>query len=154
MLIDSFLELSLGKSARAAKTFRADEDFLEDHFPGFPVVPGVLITEAMGQTAGWLVAATLEFRRWPFLSMVERAKFRRFLKPEVEVLLDAEIVEVRGDDYVVKTGAEAGGERIAEARLVLHAFTSMPGDGAIGKAAFDAWARETYSRLAPAVTHA
>lgn len=144
VLIDRFVAIEPGKRAVALKRFGRDEDVLADHFPGLPIVPGTLLTEAMGQTAGWLLAATLGFSRWPLLTMVERAKFRRLVEPEQEITLEAELEPLRGDDYVARTSARVNGERVAEARLVFHGFNPELGER---REAFDRWCRETFASL-------
>jgi 3-hydroxyacyl-[acyl-carrier-protein] dehydratase len=106
----------------------------DDHFPGLPVVPGVLLTEAMGQTAGWALATTLGPDLFPLLMMVERAKFRRFVRPGEEIRLEADLEEARGSVWAARTRAWVSGERVAEARLVFHAVPRPS-----GSAAFDEW---------------
>ena len=136
------MELEPGKRAVARKTFHPDDDVFADHFPGFPVVPGVLITEAMGQTAGWLLLATLGFARFPLLTLIDSAKFRRHAHPGDELELTATVRSIRTDDFQVGVDAHVQGERIADARLWFHAF-EMPviGDGA---RSFERWARRTF----------
>src|SRR5206468_7311420 len=116
VLIDRLLELEPWKRAVATRTFSAEEEIFEDHFPGFPVVPGVLLTEAMGQTGGWLLSATLGFARWPLLTLVERATFRRFVRPGEELRLEAAVKTRREEDFEVRAEARVNGERVADAR--------------------------------------
>lgn len=134
VLVDRFLSVEPGRCAVATKTFRAEDPVFADHFPGLPVVPGTLLTEAMGQTAGWALALTLAPERFPLLLMLERAKFRRFVKPGEEVRLEAEVDEGRGDAWTARGRASVAGERTAEARFVFHAVPSPR-----GSAAFEAW---------------
>ena len=82
VLIDRILELEPGRRAVATVRFDAAHDVFADHFPGMPIVPGVLVTEAMGQTGGWLLAATHGFESWPLLVMISNAKFRRLVRPD------------------------------------------------------------------------
>ena len=71
----------------AARVVRADcvvpdeSPIFEGHFPGYPLLPGVLMIETMAQTGGWLVLATLRFSRMPFLAQVKEAKLRAFVSP-------------------------------------------------------------------------
>lgn len=134
VLVDRFLSVEPGRSATALKTFSPEDPVFADHFPGLPVVPGVLLTEAMGQAAGWALAAGLAPDRFPVLLMIEQAKFRRLVKPGEEIRLEAEIEPARGDTCSARTRARVAGDRVAEARLVFHVLPvpeSTP--------AFEAW---------------
>ncbi|MBK9376044.1 MAG: beta-hydroxyacyl-ACP dehydratase [Holophagales bacterium] len=134
VLVDRFLSVEPGRGATALKTFRPEDPVFADHFPGLPVVPGVLLTEAMGQTAGWALATRLGPDLFPLLMMVERAKFRRFVRPGEEIRLEADLEEARGSVWAARTRAWVGAERVAEARLVFHAVPRPS-----GSAAFDDW---------------
>jgi len=105
----------------------------------------VLLTEAISQTAGWLIAATVGFERWPLLAMVEHAKFRRLVGPDEELRLVAEIRSARPDQFVVDGEARSDASRVASARLVFHLF-----DFALSGAQedqFAEWARRTFAEL-------
>lgn len=134
VLVDRFLSVEPGRGATALKTFHPEDPVFADHFPGLPVVPGVLLTEAMGQTAGWALATRLGPGLFPLLMMIERAKFRRFVRPGEEIRLEAELEEARGSVWAARTRASVGGERVAEARLVFHAVPRPS-----GSAGFDDW---------------
>jgi 3-hydroxyacyl-[acyl-carrier-protein] dehydratase len=140
VLVDRFLSVEPGRGATASKTFRADDPVFADHFPGFPVVPGVLLTEAMGQAAGWALAADLGPERFPLLLLVEKAKFRRFVRPGEEILLEAELSSPRSGVWPARTRAFVGGQRAAEARLVFHAVPRPA-----GSPEFDAWTSRVLS---------
>ncbi len=120
VLIDRFVDVEPGRRASAVKTFDPEDPVFLDHFPGAPIVPGVLLTEAMGQTGGWLLAATAPEGRWPLLTMIEEAKFRRPVKPGEELRLDAEIRQTRGDLVRVRTSAAVDGRKVADALLLFH----------------------------------
>ena len=81
-LLDEITELTLGRSITATRRLDPDEDYLKDHFPKFPVMPGVLMLEAMFQASGWLVRATDEFEH-PFvlLQQARSVKYANFLAP-------------------------------------------------------------------------
>jgi len=151
VLIDRFVEIVPGVSAVAVKTFRADEDFFADHFPGFAVVPGAMVAEAMCQAAGWLIAYSRGFRDWPLLNMMDHVKLRRFVRAEEEMRITARIRSERERDVEAGAEAEVAGKRVAGGRFLFHAFSS----GTIGEgndaARFRSWtgavSRELFAGL-------
>lgn len=145
ILIDRLIELEPGKRAVATKTFTPEEEFLTDHFPGFPVVPGVLLTEAMVQTGGWLILSTLNFSRWPFLYMIDKAKFRKFVKPGQNLRIEANLLSLREADFVVQSEVLVAERPVAQARIFYHSRTepsALP-----DPRQFETWARRTFQRL-------
>ena len=145
VLIDRLLELEPGKRAVARKTFPPTLDVLADHFPGHPLIPGVLITEAMAQTAGWLLAATLGFDRWPLLCMIHNTKFRRPVEPGEELRLTAEIRSMHAEDYAVDIEVRVADTLVAGGRLMFHAF-----DFALAtedRSSFEQWSHQVFSDL-------
>ena len=145
VLIDKLIELEVGRRAVARMTFLQDEDVFLDHFPGFAVVPGSLITEAMGQAAGWLLASTLEFTSWPLLTMIDHAKFRRLVVPGDELRITVDLRSARDRDFEVAASASVGDARVADARLLFHAFDFRLPDG--DRHRFMAWGREVFRQL-------
>jgi 3-hydroxyacyl-[acyl-carrier-protein] dehydratase len=92
-LIDRITELKLAdRSIRTEATVPTSSTIFEGHFPGYPLMPGVLLIEAMAQTAGWLVIAATRFTRMPFLAAVKQAKLRTFVNPGETLSLSAELV--------------------------------------------------------------
>ena len=146
VLVDRLEVIEPGRRAVGEKVFRASEEFFSDHFPGHPIVPGVLVTEAMGQVGGWLLAAGSGFTRWPLLSLVDRAAFHRPVRPDEPIRLEAEVRAVRGDDAEVRTVARVGDEKVAEARLLFHLLD--PSTQPLARAAeFRRWTDETFRKL-------
>jgi 3-hydroxyacyl-[acyl-carrier-protein] dehydratase len=91
ILIDEIIDLVPGSTIHGVKTLRADEDVFRDHFPGFAVVPGVLLTEMMAQTAGkCLDAGDLE-RGKAMLVQIRNASFRSWVRPDERADIHAEI---------------------------------------------------------------
>jgi 3-hydroxyacyl-[acyl-carrier-protein] dehydratase len=89
----------------------------EGHFPGYPILPGVLIIETMAQTGGWLVLATLGCTRMPFLMQVEKAKMRSFVSPGQALEAEAHLLHDGSGYAVVKAFVTAGGKKVAEADI-------------------------------------
>jgi 3-hydroxyacyl-[acyl-carrier-protein] dehydratase len=120
--LDRIDELVPGERARGRKGVAGSEDYFADHFPGFPVLPGVLQVEAMAQLAGKLIEITVfgTERRWvwPILSIVRKAKFRRFVRPGDPLELFVEIKEMRDESAVCKAWTQVGDDRMADAELV------------------------------------
>ena len=89
----------------------------EGHFPGYPILPGVLMIETMAQTGGWLILATQSCAKMPFLMQVEKAKMRSFVAPG-QTLEAAAMLTHEGSGYaVVKASIMAGGKKVAEAEI-------------------------------------
>jgi 3-hydroxyacyl-[acyl-carrier-protein] dehydratase len=145
VLIDRLLELEAGRRIVACKTFAAEEEFLKDHFPGFPVIPGALLTEVMVQTGGWLILRTLDFARWPFLCMIEKAKFRRFVKPGENLVIEANLCSTQGDNFEVQAVARVSQNQVAQSRIVYHAPAGLASTDV--QLQLETWARETFASL-------
>ena len=141
VLIDRLVSLDRARHARAVVAFDPALPIFADHFPGRPIVPGTLLTEAMAQTAGWLIAASIDFAGWPLLVTIDRARFHRPVAPGVELMIDATIRSAREDAWEVVARTGDGSATAAEARLLFHRF-----DVAGGSAAAD-WTRATFARL-------
>jgi 3-hydroxyacyl-[acyl-carrier-protein] dehydratase len=102
---------------RAESTVPDESPVFEGHFPGHPLLPGVLMIETMAQTGGWLVLATLRFARMPFLAQVKEAKFRGFVTPGQKLEVEARLVQ-DGSGYAVVTGRiDQAGRKVAEAEI-------------------------------------
>src|SRR5471032_997819 len=79
-LIDRILALDMAeKTIIVEAQVPEHHTIFEGHFPGFPIMPGVLLTEAMAQSSGWLLLGIMKFERMPFLAMVKEAKMRGFV---------------------------------------------------------------------------
>ena len=120
-LIDRIVDLRLAdRKIRCEATVPATSTIFEGHFPGYPLMPGVLLIETMAQTAGWLVVALNRFERMPFLAQVKEAKLRTFVTPRQLLAIDAD-VEHEGSGYVVaKTAITIGGKPICDAMLTFR----------------------------------
>jgi 3-hydroxyacyl-[acyl-carrier-protein] dehydratase len=81
-LIDRIVDLDLGnRTIRTQASVPTASTIFEGHFPGFPLMPGVLLLESMAQASGWLIIGVTGFSRMPFLAAFNQAKLRAFVKP-------------------------------------------------------------------------
>src|SRR5262249_31944120 len=81
-LIDRIVDLNLEARTITVEAHVPEKHTIfEGHFPGFPIMPGVLLTEAMAQSCGWLILGVLKFERMPFLAIVKEAKMRGSVSP-------------------------------------------------------------------------
>jgi 3-hydroxyacyl-[acyl-carrier-protein] dehydratase len=106
-----------------ARTIRTDcrvpdqSPVFEGHFPGYPLLPGVLMIETMAQTGGWLVMAVLNFTRMAFLTQVREAKMRSFVVPGQRLEASANLIH-DGSGYAVVGGTiTSEGKKVAEAEI-------------------------------------
>lgn len=100
-LIDRIVDLNLGaKTITVEAQVPEHNTIFEGHFPGYPIMPGVLLIELMAQTSGWLLTALLKFERMPFLAAVKEAKMRGFVAPGELLTIDASMV-YEGSGYAI-----------------------------------------------------
>jgi 3-hydroxyacyl-[acyl-carrier-protein] dehydratase len=100
-LIDRIVDLDIAKQTIVVEAqVPQQHTIFEGHFPGFPIMPGVLLTEAMAQSSGWLLLGVLKFERMPFLAIVKEAKMRGFVSPGQVLTIEAK-VEHEGSGFAV-----------------------------------------------------
>lgn len=122
-LIDQILALEPGKSIQAVKHLRAEEDYLKDHFPLFPVMPGVLMLEAMYQTAAWLVRRSENFAHSAVLLKEARnIKYSDFVEPGHSLVVTAEILKQDAATTTLKAQATVDDRVAVSGRLILERF--------------------------------
>ena len=126
-LLDRVLAIDPGKSITAIKTLTLSEEYLADHFPRFPVMPGVLMLEAMAQAAAWTVRIAEDFAHSIIvLRAAKNVKYGDFVEPGRVLTVTAEVLSQDETTTKVKasgTVSSAGGERTSlTARLVLERY--------------------------------
>jgi 3-hydroxyacyl-[acyl-carrier-protein] dehydratase len=123
LLLDKVRSIVPGKSAEGVKCWSLDNEIFDDHFPGFPTTPGVLLTESMAQLAGILVEESFykEYGRkekgHPVLSIIQKAKFKHFVQPGDQCILQAELISIDKDRGAAATKTFVDGKLVCEATL-------------------------------------
>jgi 3-hydroxyacyl-[acyl-carrier-protein] dehydratase len=120
-MIDRVVDLDqAGRKIVIESRVPSESTIFEGHFPGYPLMPGVLLTETMAQASGWLLLGLNGLSRMPFLAGVKEAKFRTFVQPG-EVLTITAALEHEGSGYTVtKASIEVNGKRVCDAMLTFR----------------------------------
>lgn len=119
LLVDRVLESDPDDKIVAIKNVTANEHFFEGHFPGHPIMPGVLIIEAMAQVAGIGLLQTVEEPedKLPYFGKVDEARFRNPVRPGDQLRIEVEILKLRGRMGKVGATAYVDGEVVTEGKL-------------------------------------
>jgi len=127
--LDQILELQPGKRIVAVKRLDPHEEYLKDHFPRFPVMPGVLMLEAMFQAGAWLVYASTEFEKaMVVLKEARNIKFADFVEPGEVLKVTAEMVGQDGPVVKLKAQGLVGDSVAVSGRLVLERMNQGDSD--------------------------
>src|SRR5713226_7920412 len=111
-LIDRIADLNVSKRTITVEAQVPQHNTIfEGHFPGYPLMPGVLLIEAMAQTSGWLLIGLMKFERMPFLAMVKEAKMRGFVSPGQVLTINAK-VEHEGSGFAVTSAKGSVGKEL------------------------------------------
>ena len=124
LFVDRILRLEPGRTIEAERVFPGDLDFFRDHFPGFPVVPGVLLTEMMGQAAAMCLNAENpeKGRGRAILAQIRSASFRDWVRPDELISIKAEIRTSRPELATAVCSAEVRGSKVSTGRPAVHFF--------------------------------
>lgn len=118
LLIDTIEELEPGERALGKKCVSVNEPFFQGHFPGNPVMPGVLIMEALAQVGAVAILSKPEFQgHTAYFAGIDKARFRQKVMPGDVLMLEIAIVKAKGPIGVGKAVATVNGKKVAEAEL-------------------------------------
>jgi len=119
LLIDRILELDPGKRARGLKNVTINEPFFNGHFPGHPIMPGVLLVEAMAQVGGVLAFKSADVtNKVVYFMGIDKARFRKPVLPGDAVEFELNVTRSRGTIWAFKGEAFVAGSLVAEAELL------------------------------------
>jgi 3-hydroxyacyl-[acyl-carrier-protein] dehydratase len=119
LMVDRIVDYEPGKRVVGVKNVTLNEPFFAGHFPGAPVMPGVLIVEAMAQTAGVMMLASLPDRetKLVFFTGIDGAKFRRPVVPGDQLRLELTVLKLRPRYIKLRGEAYVDGQLVAEAEI-------------------------------------
>jgi beta-hydroxyacyl-ACP dehydratase FabZ len=120
LLVDRIVEMEPGKRIVAYKNVTMNEPFFQGHFPGAPIMPGVLIIEAMAQAGAVLLLHDMEDResKLVFFTGIDHARFRRTVVPGDQIRFTLEVLKLRSRTCKLKGRAEVDGQLAAEAEIL------------------------------------
>lgn len=119
LLVDKVEEMIQGKSIKAYKNVSINEPFFQGHFPGKPVMPGVLILEALAQAGALVVLSMDEYKgKIPLFAGAEKVKWRQVVTPGDKLELNVEMIRLRGKMGIGKAIASVNGKKACEAEIM------------------------------------
>jgi beta-hydroxyacyl-ACP dehydratase FabZ len=123
LLVDRIIEIDLGKRIVGIKNVSVNEPFFQGHFPGYPVMPGVLIIEAMAQVGGVLAFKSVEEKmdisgKLVYFAGIDKAKFRKPVFPGDQIRFELEVIHVKEPYWKLKGLALVDGKKVCEAELM------------------------------------
>lgn len=132
VLIDRILEVEPGRKLVAIKNLSLAEEYLADHFPGFPVMPGVLMLEALSQAGSWLIRETEDFAHSVIvLKQAKTIKYGSFVEPGRQLRLEVEVVTHGESDTVLKGKGVIEGQVMVQGRFTLTRYNLGDRDAAL-----------------------
>src|SRR4051812_29898247 len=122
-LVDRILDVEPGKRIRLAKNLTLAEEYLADHFPTFPVMPGVLMLQTLVEAGAWLLRITDDFRHSVIvLREARNVKYGTFMQPGKTLIVTAELTESGPDAVVFKGKGESDGNSTVSAKITVARY--------------------------------
>ena len=124
LLVDKILEITPGRSIVGCKNVTFNEPFFAGHFPSFPVMPGVLIIEAMAQTGGIYAMESINIKAAEdpdtkiFFMSIDKARFRKPVRPGDTLIMTIELINQRRNIWKFNGRAEVDGTLVCEAEMM------------------------------------
>ncbi len=135
LLIDRIVDFQPGARITAVKSLTMAEEYLADHFPNFPVMPGVLMLEAMTEAAAWLIRLSEDFAHSVVvLKQAANVKYGQFVEPGQLLTVTAEIISQTANETKVKAQGTVDGRTTVSGRLVLERYNLAERDPSEGEA--------------------
>src|SRR5438552_18442799 len=122
-LVDRILEVEPGRRICMVKHLTLGEEYLADHFPTFPVMPGVLMLETLVEAGAWLLRITEDYRHSVIvLREAKNVKYGNFMQPGKTMVVTAELAEMDGSQAIFKAKGEMEGSNTVSARMALTRY--------------------------------
>ena len=122
-LVDRIVEVVPGERIRIAKNLTLGEEYLADHFPTFPVMPGVLMLETLVEAGAWLLRITEDYKHSVIvLRDARNVKYGNFMQPGKTMVVTAELAEMDGSQAIFKAKGEMEGSNTVSARMALTRY--------------------------------
>jgi 3-hydroxyacyl-[acyl-carrier-protein] dehydratase len=128
-LIDRIADLNLNDlTIRVEANVPAESTIFEGHFPGRPLMPGVLLIESMAQASGWLIIGRTGFAKMPFLAALKEVKLRTFVTPGQKLIVSAKIMHEGSGFALTEASIEADGKTVCNADITFRVVDFPEGE--------------------------
>jgi len=133
-LIDRITRVVVGRELEAVRALSLGEEYLGDHFPGNPVMPGVLMLESVSQAAAWLIRISTDFdKSMVLLKEARNVKYGRFVRPGDVLSIRVEQIKATEEGLMFKATGTVDDERAVSARIVMEQFNLADRDAALAE---------------------